>query len=72
MLNVEDKALNEQVKEHLNKPGSRYIVMNSTGLGDGASPDGTDLPIKDSRLTRLPDGSIQGYMTCSIPDAGAR
>lgn len=69
MLNVEDKALNEQVKEHLNTPGSRYIVMNSTGLGDGARlTDGTDLPIRDSGLTRLPDGSVQGYMTCSIPD----
>lgn len=69
MLNTDDAELNRKVATHLNQPGSHYIVTQSAGVGDGASlTDGTDLPIRDSQIKILEDGSVQGYMTCRIPD----
>ena len=70
MLNDDDPEVNRQAKEHLNQPGSHYLISQTIGLGDGATlTDGTDLAIQDSQLKILPDGSVQGYMTCHIPDS---
>lgn len=69
MISGEASSLNQKIGEHLNRPGSHYLVMESASLGDGASlTDGTNLPIQDSQVKTLEDGTRQGYMTCRIPD----
>lgn len=69
MISGEESALNQKIGEHLNRPGSHYLVMESASLGDGASlTDGTNLSIQDSQVKTLEDGTRQGYMTCRIPD----
>lgn len=66
----ENLVLSRQVADYLNKPDSSYIVIDTAGVGDGATlTDGTNLPIRYSGTKTLADGSTQGYMTCSIPDS---
>lgn len=69
-LSFEDEAQNQRAADHLNQPGGKHMIVRNMGVGDGASLlDGTDLPIEDSQVKAMEDGSIQGYMTCQIPDS---